>query len=116
MQLLPYSSLLIIAQRAFNKQFYCEFHQKMLGVTKEILRLLFDKILHSQPVKSNKKFNKSQNYSLLKADTGSSLAAFLDGMIPPIKVKAILNRIKTSPAIGGKAAFTLTPSASIAMT
>ena len=48
-------------------------------------------------------------YSLLNANTGSSLAAFLDGIIPPINVKTILNIIKISPASAGSEALTSSP-------
>lgn len=37
-------------------------------------------------------------YSLLNASTGSCFAAFLDGIIPPINVKIVLNTIKIIPA------------------
>ena len=48
-------------------------------------------------------------YSLLNANTGSSLAALLEGIIPPINVKIILSTIKIIPAIEGNTALTSTP-------
>lgn len=48
-------------------------------------------------------------YSLLNANTGSSFAAFLEGIIPPISVKTILNIIKITPAVTGSEAVTSTP-------
>ena len=49
------------------------------------------------------------NYSLLNANTGSSFAAFLDGITPPITVKIILNKIKIIPAPNGNDALIFTP-------
>ena len=43
-------------------------------------------------------------YSLLNASTGSCFAAFLDGIIPPINVRIVLNTIKIIPAINGSTA------------
>lgn len=43
-------------------------------------------------------------YSLLNARTGSCLAAFLDGIIPPINVNIVLNIISTILALNGKIA------------
>ena len=43
-------------------------------------------------------------YSLLNASTGSCFAAFLDGIIPPINVKIVLNTIKIIHAINGSTA------------
>ena len=48
-------------------------------------------------------------YSLRNANTGSSLAAFLDGIMPPIRVNTILNIIKIIPAISGNDAAIFAP-------
>ena len=46
----------------------------------------------------------SSFYSVLKATTGSFLAALLDGIMPDTRVKPILISIKISAASGGKKA------------
>ena len=44
-------------------------------------------------------------YSLLNAVTGSFLAACLDGINPPIRVKITLNTINTIAPVNGNAAL-----------
>ena len=47
-------------------------------------------------------------YSLRNAETGSLLAALLEGMIPPIKVRTTLSTTKIIPPATGKEALTST--------
>lgn len=48
----------------------------------------------------------SAYYSVRNAVTGSFLAAFLDGISPPIRVNAMLKRISTTAPTIGSAALT----------